>query len=57
MLMINNKLKKNINLQVLDNDKRTILFNIVKFNYIDMLKILIEYNNKSQYCLKNTISF
>lgn len=37
-------LDNNARLDVLDDDNRTILFNIIKFDYHDMLNQLIEYN-------------
>jgi ankyrin repeat protein len=44
IILLKECLKKNIRLDVLDNDNRTILFNIVKFNYTEILKLLIEHN-------------
>ena len=38
--------KEFLNLDIIDLDGRTILYNIIKFNFMDMLKMLINYNKK-----------
>lgn len=44
-LLLNNNI--NINLDILDTDGRSLLYNCIKFNYINIIILLIKYNKKS----------
>lgn len=44
--LLNVCLSKNINIDIFDSSKKTILYIPLKFNYIEICKSLIEYNNK-----------
>jgi len=39
-------LKRNIRLDILDLDGRTILYILIKYNYIESFKLLLEYNKE-----------
>ena len=47
ILELINELKLDIRLDILDTDGRTLLYNCIKYNYVEVLNILIKYNRQN----------